>query len=47
MLDGDIRRCLTNHFPFGVIYYQKDDVIIIQAVMQLQRKPNYWKSRKT
>ena len=45
-LDGNTRRCLTNRFPFGVIYYQKDDKIIILAVMQLQRKPNYWKSRK-
>ncbi len=45
-LDDNIRRCLTNRFPFGVIYYQKDDKIIILAVMQLQRKPNYWKSRK-
>lgn len=46
-LDKNIRRCLTNRFPFGVVYYQKDDEIIILAVMQLQRKPNYWKSRKT
>jgi len=45
-LDNDIRRCLTNRFPFGIIYYQRDDEIIILAVMQLQRKPNYWKERK-
>jgi len=45
-LNEDIRRCLTNRFPFGIIYYQKDDEIIILAVMQLQRKPNYWKTRK-
>ncbi|MEA1920124.1 MAG: type II toxin-antitoxin system RelE/ParE family toxin, partial [Campylobacterota bacterium] len=38
-LDGAIRRCLTNRFPFGVIYYQSDDEIIILAIMQLQRKP--------
>ena len=44
-LDGDIRRCLVNRFPFGVIYYQKDEQIIILAIMQLQRKPNYWKDR--
>ena len=45
-LDKDNRRCLTNRFPFGVIYYQKDDGIVILALMQLSRKPNYWKDRK-
>jgi plasmid stabilization system protein ParE len=44
-LDNDIRRCLINRFPFGIIYYQRDDEIIILAVMQLNRKPNYWLSR--
>jgi len=45
-LDNDIRRCLTNRFPFGVIYFQKEEEIIILAVMQLNQKPNYWKERK-
>jgi hypothetical protein len=45
ILDNDIRRCLTNRFPFGIIYYQRDDEIIILAIMQLNRKPNYWKER--
>jgi len=45
-LDDEIRRCLTNKFPFGIVYYQKDDEIIILAVMQLNRKPNYWLNRK-
>ena len=40
-----IRRCLTNRFPFGIVYYQKEDSIIILAVMQLNREPNYWKNR--
>ena len=44
-LDGNIRRCLTNRFPFGIIYYQRNKEIIILAIMQLQRKPNYWKER--
>ncbi len=39
------KRCLTNRFPFGVIYQIIEDEIIIIAVMQLNRKPNYWKKR--
>lgn len=45
ILDSDIRRCLTNRFPYGVIYYQKNNEIVILAVMQLNRKPYYWKNR--
>ena len=44
-LDKNIRRCLTNRFPFGIIYYKRDNEIIILAVMQLNREPNYWKNR--
>lgn len=44
-LDGEIRRSLTNRFPFGIIYFQRGNEIIILAVMQLHRKPNYWKDR--
>ncbi len=40
-----IRRCLTNRFPFGIIYYQRKDEIVILAIMQLNRKPDYWKDR--
>ena len=46
ILDGDIRRCLTNRFPYGIVYYQKESEIIILAIMQLNRKPDYWKHRK-
>jgi len=45
ILDNNIRRCLTNRFPFGIIYYQRNDEIIILAVMQLNREPNYWRQR--
>jgi plasmid stabilization system protein ParE len=41
------RRCLTKQFPFGVIYQvleNKDEILVI-AVMQLNRKPGYWKKR--
>lgn len=40
------RKCLTNRFPFGVIYQIIEGGILIVAVMQLNRKPDYWKERK-
>lgn len=39
------RRCLTNRFPFGVIYQIIEDEVIIIAIMQLNREPDYWKKR--
>lgn len=44
-LSGDIRRCLTNRFPFGVIYSLDTEEIFILAVMHLRREPNYWNLR--
>mgnify|MGYP006391976883 FL=1 len=45
-LTDDLRRSLTNRFPFGVIYYIKNDEIIILAVMHLRKKPDYFLKRK-
>lgn len=39
------RRCLTNRFPYGVIYQIVEQEVIIIAVMQLNREPEYWKKR--
>ena len=45
-LDGDIRRCLTSRFPYGVVYSVETDGVFILAVMHLHRHPDYWKHRK-
>ena len=39
------RRFLVSRFPYGIIYSVEDDLIIIYAVMNLRRKPGYWKTR--
>jgi plasmid stabilization system protein ParE len=44
---NNTRRSLTKRFPFGVIYQfsEEKNEIIILAIMQLNRNPNYWKHR--
>ncbi|MDR3625885.1 MAG: type II toxin-antitoxin system RelE/ParE family toxin [Ignavibacteriaceae bacterium] len=39
------RKCITNRFPFVVIYQIKKGEIFIAAIAHLSRKPGYWKER--
>ena len=40
------RRCLVKGFPYGVLYQEiEENSILIVAVMNLHRKPNYWIER--
>ena len=41
-LSTNTRRCLVKNFPFGVIYKIQEETILIVAVMNLHRKPEYW-----
>ncbi len=39
------RRCLTGRFPYGLIYsIEPNNSILIVAVMNLHRQPDYWKN---
>ena len=44
-IDKKTRRCLTNKFPYGILYRIAENEIRIMAVMHLHRKPAYWKDR--
>jgi plasmid stabilization system protein ParE len=46
-LSENTRRARTNRFPYGIIYSNTQDEIMIVAVMHLHRKPDYWKFRIT
>lgn len=39
------RRCLLKRFPFGIVYRLIGEEVVIFAVMQLNREPDYWKGR--
>ena len=45
VLEDDVRRCLTNRFPFGILYSVEGNDVYVLAVMHLHRKPGHWKSR--
>ncbi len=44
-LSKNTRRCLTDRFPFGVIYQIRDEEILIVAIAHLSREPEYWENR--
>ena len=45
VLEGEVRRSLVRRFPYGVLYAEEDDGIVVIAVMHLHREPGYWKER--
>jgi plasmid stabilization system protein ParE len=44
-LGRSARRCRMQRFPFGVVYFVREDQIVIVAVMHLHRRPGYWRDR--
>jgi toxin ParE1/3/4 len=44
-MDANTHRCLTNRFPYGVLYRIKEDQIRVIAIMHLRRKPDCWHNR--
>lgn len=44
-LDDVFRRSLLRRFPYGLIYTLRNDELLVMAVMNLYREPDYWKQR--
>lgn len=45
LLSKRTRRCLLRRFPYGIIYQNNPDHILIVAVGHLSRSPEYWMDR--
>ncbi len=39
------RRCLVKTFPYGIIYQKRDNLILVVAIANLHKEPDYWASR--
>lgn len=44
-VEGELRRRLVRRFPFGILYRDEPEEIVIVAVAHLRRKPGYWRER--
>ena len=44
-VDVELRRCQLGRFPYGLIYAEEDDGILIVAVTHLHRRPRGWRQR--
>lgn len=45
LLYRDVRRALMGRFPYGVFFRQREERLIVLAVVHLARDPNRWQSR--
>lgn len=42
----NIRRALTNRFPYGIFFIVESDTIYILAILHTSRNPKIWKDRE-
>lgn len=40
-----VRRCLLKRFPYGILYREVEQGLVVVAVMHLSRRPGYWRTR--
>lgn len=44
-LGGEVRRCRLARFPYGIVYADVGEVVLVLAVAHLHRRPGYWRDR--
>jgi plasmid stabilization system protein ParE len=44
-LDDDIRRVRLRDFPYSILYFIRDDRVVVVACAHAKRQPGYWRDR--
>ncbi len=44
-VEGSVRRCLLERFPFAVFYSHDGDQVLVLTIVHTRRHPNTWKQR--
>lgn len=44
IVEGEVRKCRLEHFPYLLIYQVQGEQVEIIALMHLRREPDYWKN---
>jgi len=42
----DARRVLLKRFPYSIVFYERENQIVIIAFAHSSRRPGYWRSRE-
>ncbi|MBN1768072.1 MAG: type II toxin-antitoxin system RelE/ParE family toxin [Prolixibacteraceae bacterium] len=42
----NIRRALTERFPYGIFFIVEDEIIYVLAIQHTSRNPKIWEKRK-
>jgi len=45
IIRGNTRRRLVHRFPYALLYRDDPDEVVVEAVMHLNRHPDYWIER--
>jgi toxin ParE1/3/4 len=45
ILEPPIRRLIVQAYPFSVLYYLKDETVVIVAIMHHRQEPGCWRDR--
>ena len=45
-LDDETRKCSLRRFKYGVLYQLDANEIVVVAIMDLRRRPGYWRHRR-